>query len=372
METPLYKICFPDIFGPIASYLTDREIVNIATTNSHFAKFIKDTGVLYRHVSLTFAPLRSKKASSDELIRKFLPCIRKNPSNASMVRSLTIRHRFSGYLPHEEILYADRVADICTLCTNLTSLSLHLSNFSTGYYTTDPNIEYQKVPEGATRAFFCQALDLHIASNLKNPHVIDTLPGVLPQLRYLDWCIETRPSGLRSEDWKTSRLREELEMIHQGCPRLEHLGLLNFSDSRVSDAIIHEIANDGSVNFLLDNEDGISGIFPKLKRMTFFVGKERDAEKTLSAVVLALALARSRGIYSKIVPWCQEDANQDLILENLGDLVKIQELMEKQLDVSLDEFVNLWGNYIDARITFEVMYSAKDNRQLDLLRLFSS
>ena len=30
METPLYKICFPDIFNFVASYLTPREIVNVA------------------------------------------------------------------------------------------------------------------------------------------------------------------------------------------------------------------------------------------------------------------------------------------------------------------------------------------------------
>jgi hypothetical protein len=161
-------------------------------------------------------------------------------------------------------------------------------------------------------------------------------------------------------------------MIHQGCPKLEHLGLLNFSDSRVSDAIIQEIGSIGTENFLLDSEDAISGILPNLKRMTFYIGKERDREKIISAVVLGMSLARSRGIYSKIAPWCQEDGNQDLIMENLTDLIIIQELMEKQLDVSLDQFVSLWGNNIDAKITFEISFSVKDTHQLDLLYLLSS
>src|ERR1700731_3691551 len=130
METPLYKICFPDIFNVVASYLTPREIVNVAATNSHFAKFIKDTGLLYTQVSLAFIPTRYKNASNDESIRKLLPCLRKHPENASIVRSLTFRHQFSGHLPHEEILYVDRVSDICKLCPNLISLSLHLNNFS--------------------------------------------------------------------------------------------------------------------------------------------------------------------------------------------------------------------------------------------------
>lgn len=286
-----------------------------------------------------------------------------------MVRSLTIRHQFSGYLPHEEIVYTDRVSEICQLCPNLTSLSLHFNNFATSYYAVGHNNEYTKSPEGATRAFFCQSLGHEFAPNPAGPRVIDRLLAHIPHLRYLDWCIETRPSGVLSEDWKVSRLREELEMINCACPRLEYLGLLNFCDGRVSNAVLHESDSDNET-FL--DENAISGIFPSLKEVTFYIAKERDQEKILSAMTLGMTLAWSRGIESKIVPWCQENASQALILENITDFMKIQELMEKEMAVSLEQFIRLWGNYITAKIAFEIAYSLNDTRQLDLLHLMSS
>jgi len=142
-------------------------------------------------------------------------------------------------------------------------------------------------------------------------------------------------------------------MIHQGCPNLEHLGVLNFCDTRVSDAVIHESGSDTTENLFLDYETALSGIFPNLNEMTFYIGRERDQGKILSAVMLGMTLAWSRGIYSKIVPWCQEDGTPYLIMEKLQDFMKIQELMEKQLDVSLDQFVSLWSEFINANMTFE-------------------
>ena len=371
METSLYSICFPDIFGLITSYLSDCELVNLARTNSRLAKFIKDTGLLYRHISFSFKPPRRNKASSDEAVRNLLPSLQAHPENASMVRSLTIRHQFSGCVQHEELVYADHLSKICQLCPNLTSLSLHLSNFATTYWLAEPNNDYRKPPEGASRAFFCQALGHDFEANPAGSRVIDQLLAHLPHLRYLEWCIETRPSGILSEDWKASRLREELEIINYECPRLEHLGLLNFCDCHVSDAILHEIDSEGTENFLLERENAISGLFPHLKDVTFYIAKERDQEKILSAVTLGMILTSSRRIACKVAPWCQENASRAVILENISDLMKIQELMEKQMDVSLEQFVNVWGNYVDAKIAFEIAYSSNDTLQLELLHLIS-
>jgi hypothetical protein len=50
-------------------------------------------------------------------------------------------------------------------------------------------------------------------------------------------CVESLLSGLRSEDSKKSKMREELELIDFACPYLEHLGVVEFFDSRISYAI---------------------------------------------------------------------------------------------------------------------------------------
>jgi hypothetical protein len=372
MEPPLYSICFLDIFSQVASYLTVSEIANVARTNTHFARFVTDTGLLYRKVSLAFKHTKSRrKATSDDSVRKFLPCLESAPQNATTLTSLSLRHRFSGYLPSEEILYVERVTAITKICPNLSSLSLHLSNFATSYYVTGPNNEYMKIPEGATRAFFCQAF-CDGETTADSPRVIDNLLSGLSNLRSLNWCVECRPSGLLSEDWKASRLREELEMIDRSCPKLEHLGLLNFYDSRVSDAIIHEIGSEGTENFILDGDNAVSGILPHLREITFHIAQERDEEKILSAAVLGIALGQWRGIRTKLVPWAQDKASQMLIIEDITHVMRVQELMEKQVDISLDEFVAIWGQNVHPNVTFEINVSATDTQPLELLHLLSS
>src|SRR5208282_507633 len=156
MDPPLYNICFPDIFGQVASYLNVTEIANIARVNTHFSQFVKDTGLIYRHISIAFKRTKSRrKATDEEKLQKLLPCLEESPYNATRVTSLPIQHQFSGYLPSEEITYVERIAAITKLCPNLSSLSLHLSNFATSYYVTCPNNEYMEISEGATRAFIC-------------------------------------------------------------------------------------------------------------------------------------------------------------------------------------------------------------------------
>lgn len=108
-----------------------------------------------------------------------------------------------------------------------------------------------EISERATRASFCQAFS-HGEGSAETPRVIDNLLAGLRNLRSLNWCVECRPSGSLSEDWKASRLREELEMSDRACPKIEYLGLLNFLDSWVSDAIVHEMASNGTENFVLD------------------------------------------------------------------------------------------------------------------------
>jgi hypothetical protein len=293
MGPALYSICFSDIFNQVASYLGVSDIANIANTNTRFAHFVKETGLLYRHISLSFKSTNSRKPLSDESIRKLLPSLQHSRINAATVTSLSIRHRFSGYLPIEENLYATRIAKVFAHCPNLSSLSLHLNNFSTSYYATPP-YNFQKVPDGATRAFLCQAITEYGDTMKENLTIIENILAPLNNLRSLDWCIECRPSGLLSEDWKASRLREELEMIHTACPKLEHLGILNFFDSRVSDAIFNEISLDGKGDFIRDGDNAISGILPNVKDMTYYVAGDRDQEKILSAMVLAMMLGHSR------------------------------------------------------------------------------
>jgi hypothetical protein len=166
-------------------------------------------------------------------------------------------------------------------------------------------------------------------------------------------------------------LREELEMIDRACPKLERLGLLNFFDSRVSDAVIHEIAAEGTENFILDGDNAVSGILPNLREITFHVAGERDQEKILSAVVLGIALGRWRGIRSKLVPWCQEKASQMLIIEDITNVMKVLELMGLQLDMSLEEFLAIWAQYVP-NITFEISVLPNSSLQLDLLNLLCS
>ena len=360
MDSPLYSICFLDIFSRVASYLSVSEIASLARTSTHFAWFVSETGLLYRHISLAFKHTKfRRKATNDESIRKLLPCLESYPHNAASLNSLSVRHRFSGYMPREEIVYAKRIEAITKLCPNLSSLSLHLSNFTTSYYVSNESIG---IPEGAIRAFSGPTITDGETSLL----VIDSLLSGLSNLRSLDWCVECRPSGLLSEDWKASRLREELEMIDRACPRLEHLGLLNFYDCRLSDAIIHGIEADVTEKFILDEDNVVSGIFVNLTDLTFYIAQERDQEKILSAAVLAVALRKWRKVCSKLVPWCQDKTSPCLLIQNILHIMKIQELLEHQINISLEEFLAIWGP-IHPSINFEI----HNNHDLEILRLLS-
>ena len=373
MDPALYNICFPDIFSQIASYLEVVNIANIAKLNSRFAQIVGETGLLYRHVSLVSKKTKSRrKATSDDLnIRRLLPCLEQSPYNASSITSLSVRHRFSGYLPSEEIAYVERIASITKLCPNLFSLSLHLSNFATSYYIAGTNSEYMKTSEGTTRAIFCQSFcDGEVSFH--TPQVIDNLLAGMGNLRSLNWCLECRPSGLLSEDWKTSRLREELEMIDRACPKLEHLGLLNFFDSRVLDEIIHDVVLDETENFILDGGNALCGILRNLQEITFYIAGERDQEKILSAAALGLTLGRWRRISSKIVPWCQDKASQKLIIDDITHVMKVQKLMNELVNISLEEFIFLWGQYLRANFVFEVDLTLNDTLHLDLVNLLCS
>jgi hypothetical protein len=87
--------------------------------------------------------------------------------------------------------------------------------------------------------------------------------------------------------------------------------------------------------------------------------------------VLGIGLGQSRGIRSTLVPWCQEKAEQTLIIEDITNIMKIQELMALQLDMSLEEFLGIWGQYVP-NVTFEISVLPDSSLQLDLLNLLSS
>ena len=61
MDPPLYSICFPDILNHVASYLEVIDLANVAKVNSHFAQLVRDTGLLYRHVSVAFKKAKSRR-----------------------------------------------------------------------------------------------------------------------------------------------------------------------------------------------------------------------------------------------------------------------------------------------------------------------
>jgi hypothetical protein len=46
--------------------------------------------------------------------------------------------------------------------------------------------------------------------------------------------------------------------------------------------------------------------------------------------------------------------------------------MDRQLNVSLDEFVQIWGEYVTANVTFEIDYSPSQTLHLDILNILSS
>src|SRR5579859_5538135 len=371
MESAVYRICFPDIFDHVVSFLEVQDVTALALTNTHFARFVKDAGLLYRHISLSFDQTTSSQfAASDERILKFHSCLRISPSNAASIASLSIRHRFSGFLPTEEISYVDLIVSLTNLCPNVESLSLHLSRWSSSVYACSPTPR-EPFDKGATRPFFCRAFYDSRDSVQNGLRVIDDILGGLTKLRALDWCVECRPSGMLSQDWKVSHLREELEMIDRACPNLERLGLLNYHDSRVVDAVVHEVDTDGAEWFLVDGESAIGGLFPKLQEVTFHVKAERDLDKILSAAVMGLTLGRTRKAISKIVPWQQENASQTLVLDDIGKILHFQELAYKQLDMPPEEFLSLLSHYLHFDGVFEISVFSRDYFQLEYLHYLS-
>src|ERR1700737_1620248 len=118
MDPLLCRICFPDIIDKVALYLDARDIAAFALTNMRFAQYTKETGLLYRHVSLAdkLGPKVRKRPPMDDSSPQFYDGLKLCPVNAASVTSLSIRHRFSGYQPSEEISYIERTTSICALC----------------------------------------------------------------------------------------------------------------------------------------------------------------------------------------------------------------------------------------------------------------
>jgi hypothetical protein len=373
MEPSIYKICFPDIFECIAVFLDVSDIARLALTNRHLHRYVQQTGLLYRLIPL---PLRRPKQRNPEKfgddLEQLLTCLLKSPFNACTVTYLSIRHQFSGYTPNEEFKYIESLAELAKQCPNLLALSLHLSNFSSSYYVPHSLYDFRRHPWGATRAFLSQGPCCHTFD--KSPFPARSLHSLLSHLRNLkslDWCVECRPSGVLSEDWKVSRLREELELIDRACPHLEKLGLLNFFDSRVSDTLIGMFSMEGTEEFDLEGDNVISGIFPNLTDMTFYVVGERDEEKILSAAALGMTLRLGRKIRSNIVPWHRDGGSQLLIVQDIGYLERLQELLEVQLHMDLDDFGVLWGRYLDDGIIMQASLSAYNLTELAAISRFA-
>ena len=202
----------------------------------------------------------------------------------------------------------------------------------------------------------------------RNTHVIDSLLANLGSLRSLEWCLPCRPSGLLSDDWKSSNLRQELEMINRACPSLEHLGFLNFYDQEISSAIIvNQISSDRDVVWGKDNV--FTGLFPHLRNVTFYIAEERNQHKIVSAAALGWTLYVDRGIRSRISPWCQETTSQNLIIEDINYIMRLYALANSGND--LEEFISFWGQCILSDVTFEVSISHDDVYQLELLDLLT-
>jgi len=103
-----------------------------------------------------------------------------------------------------------------------------------------------------------------------------------------------------------------------------------------------------------------------------YIGGEMDQEKILSGTVRDMTLHQCRGISSKVVPWCQEKVSQKLIIKDITHIMKVQELMDKFMYISLEEFIFLWGQYLQANIVFEVYLTPNDTLHLDLVNLLCS
>jgi hypothetical protein len=359
MDIPLYGICFPDILDKVATYLDVPDIAALARTNTHFAQYAKDTDLIYRHVAITHPP---KRRTRGDPIHKFLTSLERSPSNAETITSLSIRHSFSECFSSDEVTYVERINAICALCPNIMSLSLHLNNLSSGCYVNPAS----NFPEGATRAYYCHAFGFTDVMTQTAPTVQDMLTG-LGGLRSLDWCLRCAPSG-GSAEWEASHLREDLETINEQCPNLEHLGLLDYHDGQIVDAVINGVKSE---IFTLDGENAFSGLFPHLTDVTFHISQERDAEKVVSASVMTMILGNQRGIASSIVPWCQAKSSQLLVVEDIILVLRIGQLLREQLGLEPDELNTLWTQYIRWDPTFEVSVSSNNIAQLDLVNIIS-
>ncbi len=227
-----------------------------------------------------------------------------------------------------------------------------------------------KSPEGASRAFFCAICMGNDSEEVgRNTHVIDNLLANLESLRSLEWCLPCRPSGLLSDDWKLSNLREGLEVINRACPSLEHLGLLNFYDQEISSAIIvNQISSTGG-DFVWGKDNVFTGLFPHLRNVTFYIAEERNQHKIVSAAALGWTLYIDRGIRSRISPWCQETTSQNLIIEDINYIMRLYALAHTGND--LEEFISFWGQCILSDVTFEVCIARDNVSQLELLNLLT-
>jgi hypothetical protein len=367
MNPPVYKICFPDIVDKVAVFLDICDIAAVAQTSRHFAQYTKDTGLLYRHVSLAHS-LQSRKYPPKECpLPQLLSCIQQSPVNAATLTSLSIRHRFCGYQPGEEIIYIERLIAIFALCPSMSALSLHINNWSSPFFICPTKTP----PKGATRAFYCHIYGGKCIDDMtQSPSLITRMLEGMKDLRSLDWCLDCGPSGVLMEDWRRSHLREELELINQRCPRLEHLGLLNYQDNKVVDMVIKGDQSDGT-SLKLDQENTLSGILPYLSDVVFYIAAERDAEKIISATVLGMVLGCKRRIVSRIKPWCQDDPAQQLIVEDITHVINMRRLrvLHQHLEISLDQLSPMWYQYVHWDPTFEISVTGNDISQVDLLHL---
>lgn len=373
MEPSIYRICFPDIFECVAAFLDVSDIARIALTNRRLHRYIRQTGLLYRHIPLPSRPRKKMKTEKfDDDLGQLLRCLRKSPFNARSVTSLSIRHQFCGYVPTEEFKYIECLAELAKQCPNLLSLSLHLSNFASSYYVPHSLYDFRRLPWGAIRAFLSQGPCCHTSDTPPFPaRGLHNFLSHLENLRSLDWCVECRPSGVLSEDWKVSRLREELELIDRACPHLEKFGLLNFLDSRIADALIGTVSMEGTKEFDLEGDNVVSGLFPNLADMTFYVAGETDEEKILSAAALGMTLRLRRRIRSNIVPWHRDAGSPLLIVEDIDCLQRLRDLLEVTLGMESDDFDVLWGCYLDDGIIMQATLSAYNLTELAAVSRFA-
>jgi hypothetical protein len=190
--------------------------------------------------------------------------------------------------------------------------------------------------------------------------------GGMHNLRSLDWCIECRHWGLL-DDWKVSHLREELEMIDQQCPYLEHLGLLDYAD----DEVFYAVTSSRRLKTLnMNGENALSRLFPCLKSITFHNSGWVNIRTIMSAIVLGFVLEHKRGIKINIKPWPEDDPSK-IVVNDVGDVMGICELLHAHLQTPKEEFSPVWTRYIHWYPIFEIHISSGHLEQLDHLNIAS-